>query len=135
MKPPAEMEPEQWLRECVRVADTIPMDEPDKPNFLSNIAILGGLILDYETIRKIISEETMYASSVIQHWTEQGKREGVLESLINILEFHYSPDEVQTLKPILENIEELQQLKQLRQQALEVSNIDEFRSILSSNGN
>ena len=140
MKPPAEMEPEQWLRECVRVADTIPMDEPDKPNFLSNIAILGGLILDYETIRKIISEETMYASSVIQHWTEQGikqgieqgERKGVLESIINILEFHFSPDEVQPLKPMLESIEELQQLKQLRQQALEVSNIDELKRILSS---
>ncbi len=77
----------------------------------------------------------MYASSVIQHWTEQGKREGVLDSLINILEFHYSPDEVQPLKPMLESIEELQQLKQLRQQALEVSNIEEFKHFLSSNGN
>ncbi len=51
---------------------------------------------------------------------------------MNILEFHFSPDEVQPLKPILESIEELQQLKQLCQQALEVSNIDEFRLILSS---
>lgn len=136
MKPPAEMESEQWLRECVRVADSIPMDELDKPDFLSNIAILGGIILDYETIRKIISEEIMYASSVIQHWTEQGreegKREGVLESLINILEFHFPSDEVQHLIPILENIEELQQPKQLRQHALQVSNLDEFKHILSS---
>ena len=147
MKPPAEMDSEQWLRECVRVADTISMDEPDKPDFLSNIAIMGGLILDYETIRKIISEETMYASSVIQHYTEQGikqgieqgieqgERKGVLESLINILEFHFSSDEVQHLKPILESINELQQLKQLRQHALQVSSIDEFKHILSSNGN
>ncbi len=78
----------------------------------------------------------MYASSVIQHWTEQGieqgERKGVLESLINILEFHFSPDEVQPLKPILESIEELQQLKQLRNHALQVSNLDEFRRILSS---
>lgn len=139
MKPPAEMEPEQWMRECVRVAWTIPMDEPDKPDFLSNMAILGGIILDYEAIRKIISEETMYASSVIQHWTEQGReqgeRKGVLESLINILEFHFPHDEVQPLKPILESIEDLQQLKQLRDQALQISNFDEFRHILSSNGN
>ena len=132
MKPPAEMEPEQWLRECVRVAGTIPMDEPDKPDFLSNMAILGGIILNYETIRKIISEETMYASSVIQHWTEQGGRNEALESLIDILEFHFSPDEVQPLKPVLESIEELQQLRQLRHHALQVSSLDEFRSILSS---
>ena len=78
----------------------------------------------------------MYESSVIQHFIEQGiqqgKRKGVLESLISILEFRFSPDEVQTLKPILENIEELQQLKQLHQQALQVSCLDEFKHILSS---
>ena len=85
----------------------------------------------------------MNESSVIQHWTEQGIKEGlgqgekkgVLESLMDILEFHFPHDELQHLKPILENIEELQQLKQLRQQALQVSSLDEFRSILSSNGN
>lgn len=147
MKPPKSMDSTQWLRECVRIADTIPMDEPDKPNFLSNLAILGGLILDYETIRKIISEETMYESSVIQHFTEQGikqgieqgieqgERIGVLESLIDILESRFQPDSVLPLKHILEDIEELQQLKQLRHQALQVSNLDEFRQILSSNGN
>ena len=83
----------------------------------------------------IISEETMFASSVIQHWTEQGMRKEAFESLMDILEFHFSHDEVQHLKPILENIEELQQLKHLRHQALQVSSLDEFRSILSSNGN
>ena len=81
----------------------------------------------------------MYESSVIQHWTEQGieqgERKGVLESLINILEFHFSPDEVQQLKPILESIEELQQLRQLRHHALQVSSLDEFKHILSSNEN
>ena len=64
MKPPEAMDSSGWLRECVRVADTLPMDEPDKPDYLSNLAILGGLILDYQTIREIISEETMYESSV-----------------------------------------------------------------------
>ena len=84
----------------------------------------------------------MYASSVIQHWTEQGREEGreegmrkeAYESLIDILEFHFPPDEAQTLKPILENIEELQQLKQLRHQALQVSSLDEFRRIYRQMG-
>ena len=60
---------------------------------------------------------------------EQGHKKAALEVLIEILEFHFPPDEVQTLKPILKNIEELQQLRQLRQQALQVSSLDEFRSI------
>ena len=61
-------------------------------------------------------------------------RKEELESLIDILEFHLPRDKGQRLKPILENIKELQQLKQLRHQALQVSNLDEFSSILSSNG-
>ena len=94
----------------------------------------------------------MYASSVIQHFIEQGKKKGIkkgfeqsfeqglkqgkkkvaLEVLIEILEFRFPPDEAQHLIPILENIEELQQLRQLRHNALQVSSLDEFRSILSS---
>jgi hypothetical protein len=66
MKPPESMDSGTWLRECVRVADTLPMDEPDKPDYLSSLAILSGLILNFQTIRQIISEETMYESSVIQ---------------------------------------------------------------------
>ena len=81
----------------------------------------------------------MYESSVIQHFIEQGFEQGkkkvALEVLIEILEFRFPPDEVQQLKPILENIEELQQLRQLRHYALQVSSLDEFKSVLSSNEN
>ena len=142
MKPSGAMDSGEWLRECVRIADTLPMDEPDKPDYLSSLAVLGGLILDYQTIREIISEETMYESSVIQHFTEQGieqgieqgERKGVLASLIDVLESRFQPNEVQTLKPVLENIKELQALKQLHHQALQVPNLEAFRSVLSSNG-
>ena len=71
----------------------------------------------------------MYESSVIQHFIEQGEKKAALESLIVILEFRFPHDEVQLLKPILENIEELQQLRQLRLQAFQVSSLDEFRSV------
>ena len=74
----------------------------------------------------------MYESSVIQHFIEQGKKKAALESLIEILEFRFPLNEVQPLKPILESIEELQQLRQLRHHALQISSLDEFRSILSS---
>ena len=93
----------------------------------------------------------MYTSSVIQHFIEQrikkglnqgfeqglnqGRKKAALEVLIEILEFRFPPNEVQSLKPILENIKELQQLRQLRHNALQVSSIDEFKHILSSNGN
>ncbi len=34
MKPPAEMDSKEWLRHCIEVAETIPMDAADKPNYL-----------------------------------------------------------------------------------------------------
>ena len=143
MKPSGAMNSGEWLRECIRVADTLPMDEPDKPDYLSNLAILGGLIFDYQIIREIISEETMHESSVIQHFTEQGieqgiergERKGVLASLVDVLESRFQPSEVHALKPALENIEEIQHLRELLREAVRVSTLDEFKSILALNGN
>ena len=139
MKPPNAIDADGWLRECVRVADALPMDEPDKPDYLSNLAILGGLIFDYQTIREIILEETMQESSVIQHFTElgieQGERKGVLGSLLDVLESRFQTSEVHTLKPTLESIEEIQYLRELLREAVQVSTLDEFKRILASNGN
>ena len=70
----------------------------------------------------------------IEQGIEQGERKGVLASLIDVLESRFQPNEVQTLKPALENIKELQVLKQLHHQALQVPNLEAFRSVLSSNG-
>lgn len=139
MKPPQAIDADEWLRECVRVADALPMDEPDKPDYLSNLAILGGLIFDYQTICDIISEETMHESSVIQHFTElgieQGERKGVLESLLDVLESRFQTNEVHALKSTLENIKEIQHLRELLREAVQVSTLDEFKHILASNGN
>lgn len=143
MKPSEATDSGEWLRECVRVADALPMDEPDKPDYLSNRAILGGLIFDYQTIREIILEETMQESSVIQHFTEQGieqgieqgERKGILGSLLDILESRFQTSEVHALKPTLESIEETQHLRKLLREAIQVSTLDEFKCILASNGN
>ena len=84
------------------------------------------------------AEGTMYESSVIQHFTEQGieqgERKGVFESLVDVLESQFQHSEVQTLKPTLERIEELQYLRQLLREALQVTSLDEFRRILGLNG-
>lgn len=139
MKPSGAMDSGEWLRECVRVADALPMDEPDKPDYLSNLAILGGLIFDYQTIREIISEETMHESSVIQHFTEQGieqgERIGVLGSLLDVLESRFQASEVHALKPTLESIKEIQHLRELLREAVRMSTLDEFKRFLASNGN
>ena len=134
MKPPEGIEAKQWLRQCVQVADAVPMDEADKADYLAGLGILGGLIFDYQTIVDIISEETMHESSVIQHFTQQGARESTIEGILEALEIRFHASGVQTLKPTLEGIEELQRLKALRRKAMQVPSLDEFRRVLASNG-
>ncbi|MDE0482965.1 MAG: hypothetical protein OXI67_10335 [Candidatus Poribacteria bacterium] len=128
MKPPEEMDSDQWLRECVEVAQTIPIDEINKSDYLASMAILSDVVFDFQDIRRIISEETMHESSVIQYF----ERKFAIELLFDVLEVRFQPDNVQTLKPIIESIEELQMIKQLHHEALQVSNLDEFRRILAS---
>lgn len=138
MKPREGIETKEWLRECVRVADNLVMDESDKPDYLASLSILSGLISDYQTIREIISEEIMNESSVIQHFMkqgiEQGKRKSKLEDLIEVLHIRFQTPEVITLKPMLESIEELQELKRLLREAVQVESLEDFKQILSSNG-
>ena len=76
----------------------------------------------------------MYESSVIQHFTEQGERKGTIESLLDVLNVRFQSSEVQTLNPIIESIEELPHLRELLREAVQVSSLDEFRRILSSDG-
>ena len=80
----------------------------------------------------------MQESSVIQHFTEQGIKQGerkaAIESLLDVLEVRFQSSEVQTLNPIIESIEELPYLRELLREAVQVPSLDEFRRILSSNG-
>lgn len=131
MKPPEEMDSDQWLRECVEVAQTIPMDEADKPDYLASMVILSDVIFDFHDIRDILSEETMHQSSFAEYF----ERKKTIELLLDVLEVRFQPNNLQTLKPTLENIQEQQELKQLFLEAVQVSSFDEFKRILASNGN
>ena len=130
MKPPEEMDSDQWLRECVEVAQTIPMDEISKSDYLASMAILSDVVFDFHDIRNILPEETMHESSVIQYF----ERKKTIENLLDVLEVRFQPNEVQALKPTLENIEESQRLRELLREAVQVPSLDEFRRILASNG-
>ena len=136
MKPPQGMVAVQWLRRCIQTADTLPLDSTNKSNFFTDIAILSGLIHDSQTIINIISEETMYESSIVQHFTErgiqQGQRQQSIEYVLDVLEIRFHPSEAETLKPAIETIEDLQHLKQLFRSAVQAPNLDEFKQILTS---
>ena len=65
---------------------------------------------------------------------EIGARESTIEGILEALEIQFDEIGVQTLKPMLESIEELQHLKDLRRAAMQVNSLDEFKTLLASNG-
>ena len=81
MKPGAGMDKEQWLRHCVKTVDVALPDAASKGECLAELGVLGGLILNAETLRKIILEETMHESSIVQYFTEKAVQQGIEQGI------------------------------------------------------
>lgn len=74
----------------------------------------------------------MHESSVIQYFSEKAERKATIEDILDVLDVRFQPNNVQTLKPMIESIEELQTLKRLHREAVQVPSLDEFKRILAS---
>ena len=59
MNPPEEMDRRDWLRQCVEVAETVPMDAIDKPNYLASMAILCNVVLIFKTFVKLYRRKSL----------------------------------------------------------------------------
>ena len=127
MQPPAGVDDEAWLRQCVNRAQAVPMDEALKVSYLVDLAILSGLVYKSETIRTIIAEETMYESSIVQYFTEkgieQGSRERAVEDLLDVLEIRFAVGATDPLAARIRSIEDLQRLKQLFRSAIQAPSL------------
>ena len=140
MQRPTGVDAEAWLRQCVNRAQAVPMDETLKANYLANLAILSGLVYNLETIRTIISEETMYESSVVQYFTEkaleqgieQGGRERAVEDLLDVLEIRFGLAASDPLAARIGAIDDVQRLKQLHRAAIQVPSLEAFRLLLDT---
>ena len=140
MKPPPGIKGEEWLRRCVEVADIVEQDSVSKADYLTDLAILGGLIFAYSTVREIIMEAIMQESSVIQHFLQQGIEQGIeqgarqmsIESTLTILAERFPDADITTVKPILEAIEDLDRLKQLNLTASIAESFLAFRDRLEA---
>ena len=138
MQPPAGVDAEGWLRQCVNRAQQVPMDESRKANYLADLAMLSGLVYNLETIMTIIEEETMYESSVVQYFTEkgieqgikQGGRERAIEDLLEVLEIRFGLAASDPLAARIEATDDVQRLKQLFREAIQVPSLDAFRHLL-----
>ena len=140
MQPPAGVDAEAWLRQCVNRAQQVPMDETRKVHYLADLAILGGLVYNLDTIKTIIAEETMYESSVVQHFAEkalkqgieQGGRERAIEDLLEVLEIRFGLAASDPLADRIEAINDVQRLKQLHRAAIQVPSLQAFRPLVDN---
>lgn len=140
MKPPAGVDDEAWLSRCVAAAEAVPQDASESADYLGCMGVLSGLKFDWDTIHQFISEATMYESSVVQHFLqqgiEQGTRESIIEGILEALDVRFDAAGVgQNLQPTLESIEELQRLKTLRREAFHARSLEAFVQTLAANGN
>ena len=138
MQRPAGVDAEAWLRQCVQRAQAVPMDETLKANYLADLAILSGLVYKSETIMTIISEATMYESSVVQYFTEKGIKQGIeqggrdrtVEALLEVLAIRFGLAASDPLADLLGAIDDVQRLKQLHRAAIQVPSLEAFRHLL-----
>ncbi|MDE2814515.1 MAG: hypothetical protein OXM01_15915 [Gemmatimonadota bacterium] len=138
MQRPVGMDAEAWLRQCVQRAQAVPMDETLKANYLADLAILSGLVYKSETIMTIISEATMYESSVVQYFTEKGIKQGIeqggrdrtVEALLDVLAIRFGMAASDPLADQLGAIDDVQRLKQLHRAAIQVPSLEAFRHLL-----
>ncbi len=135
MQPPQGMSAESWLRQCVQATDEVSLDNISKANFLTDLAILSGLVYNYETILNIISEELMYESVVAQKLAERATQQGLqqghweeqLFSVHRLISRKFSQSDADRIKSSLESIQELGMLRQVFDKAIDVQTIDELQ--------
>ena len=117
-------------------------DEVQQRETLSDLAILGGLAHDAQTIRDIISEEIVQESSIIQYFSEKsfeqgiergierGKKQYAIEAILTVLDIHFQNGIAEKLRSFLEVIDDLERLDHLHRVAAQASDIDEFTDAL-----
>lgn len=134
MKRPAEVSTEEWLRRCVRVADSL--DVPNKPAYLGGMAVLGNLTYDRHLLWKVLTEETMHESDLVQYWSaiekqkgiQQGERTRAQADILEVLELRLQSAGI--FQPRLEAIDDLQRLEQLLRAAILADSPEDFRKVL-----
>ena len=140
MKPPAGLEAEGWLSQCIQAAHALPIDRSAQADLLSGLSILSGLVYGSETISDLMSREgvmdILRESSFAQYLTQQAREEGIeqglRESIRDVLEIRFGLGAADSLAPLVAAIGDVQRLKQLHRQAIQVASLEEFRKLVEA---
>ena len=122
MEPPAGMDLERWVRECIDTTRAAPVDQTTQADLLYGIYLFGGIVYDSELLDQLIQEGLMEGSKTYQLIL----RRNTIENIIALLEQQFHTEAVSALTPMLRNIDDLEQLRELLLVAARVPNIETF---------
>ena len=131
MRPPAGMDFERWVRTCVDVTRTAPVDQRKQADLLYGIYLFGGVIYDSELFGRLVPEELMRESKTYQYLCEKILKETTIENTLALLADQFQAEAVNALTPALQRVNDLQKLKQLHLAAAKVPNIETFAQMLN----
>ena len=134
MKPPAGMNVEQWVQECVEVTTAASVDQQTRGDLLCAISLFGSIVYDAQLFKRLIQAELMQESKYYQLLREEfmaeGARETTIKHIIVLLKTKFTADAVSALTPNIQKINDLQRLEQLHLAAAQAKSLEAFKQII-----
>ena len=131
MKPPAGLDLERWVQECIDATMAAPVDQGIQADLLHGISVFGGIVYNAELFDRLIPEELMQESKTYQRQRERIIRENTINHISVVLKAKFSVDIVNALTPLIQNISDVQRLEELLDAAAKVQNIEAFVQLLN----
>ena len=92
MKPPAGMDIERWLQQCVDATRSAPVDQWTQADLLYGIYLFGGIIYNSELLEQLVSEGLMQESKTYQLLCEKFTIETTIENTLTLLERRFDTE-------------------------------------------
>ncbi len=131
MKPPAGMDIERWLQQCIDATRSAAVDQWTQADLFCAISLFGAIVHNPQFFQQHIPEGLMQESKYYQLLSEKFTRENTIENTLALLERRFAVEAVRPLIPALQNVTDLQKLKQLHLEAADVQNIETFAQMLN----
>ena len=130
MQPPAEMDPERWLQECIDATHAVSIDQRTQADLLYGIYLFGGIVYASALLDQLIQEGLMQESKTYQYLREKFIREATIENTLALLKRRFHTEKVSALTPALQNINDLERLQQLLVAVPEMPSLEAFTQML-----